>query len=303
LRDGLAFGPRETRIQELRFASDSVELTVLPEVGARWHRLRAFGHDLLRTPDDLEEHVRDTFFWGAYPMAPWCGRIDAGSYLVNERRVSFEPNFPDGTAIHGQVYDVPWDVEGDGAFRVDGGGNSWPWRYEARFNVEVRGSQLVLTYRLTNRSDGPMPGGIGVHPWYLKPLDVAVPATGVLTPNQKIPAVPTPVSGEFDLRRLRPMPPDLDATWTDLTEPEMELRWPALGLRATIRAETSTLYVVAASPEHLPAVAFEQQTHAPQAIRRILNGEPGAPEMLEPGSTLTLRLVLSFEQLGAGGRA
>src|SRR3982751_4433089 len=132
----------QTRMREVTFASDAVELAVLPDVGARWHRLAAFGHDLIRTPADLRQHIDDTFFWGAYPMAPWCGRIDAGSVVFAGRRVSFEPNFPDGTAIHGQVFARPWEADGASGFRIRGGGDSWPWPYEARFGIDVHDAEV-----------------------------------------------------------------------------------------------------------------------------------------------------------------
>ena len=119
------------------FTSDDVELVVLPEIGARWHRLRAFGQDLLRTPRDLNEHVRDTFFWGAYPMAPWAGRVDATSLVVANQTVTLEPNFPDGTAIHGQVFGVPWTEDQEGVFRIEAGGDGWPWPYEVTMAVDV----------------------------------------------------------------------------------------------------------------------------------------------------------------------
>jgi aldose 1-epimerase len=291
------------RGREVTFGGDPVELTVLPEVGARWHRLRAFGHDVLRTPRDLAQHEDDTFFWGAYPMAPWCGRIDPGSYDVAGRRVALEPNFPDGTAIHGQVYAVPWQDIGEGRFGVRGGGDGWPWTYEVEFGVEVVAAEVRLTYVLRNTSDGAMPGGIGVHPWYRKPIDVRIPAASVLTPNQDIPRDPIPVTGAFDLRRQRRMPDDLDATWSDLSDPRVDLFWPNAGLRARIRANAPSLYIVAASPSHLDAIALEQQTNAPQAIRRLLNGEPGAPQLLAPGEELRLDVALAFELADAEANA
>src|SRR3954471_8161188 len=231
-------------MQQLTFTSDDVELVVLPEVGARWHRLRAFGQDVLRTPDDLQEHIRDTFFWGAYPMAPWAGRVDATSLDVANRRVTFQANFPDGTAIHGHVYNVPWEAQDDGTLHVAGGGDGWPWPYEVTTKYDVRGTTMRVDYALTNASDAPMPAGIGVHPWWRKPLDIAIHATGVLTPNWTTPAEPEPVSGAFDLRQLRPMPSDLDATWAGLTEPAVDFAWPGTPLRATMRADAPSVYVV-----------------------------------------------------------
>ncbi|HEY3189567.1 MAG TPA: hypothetical protein VGJ70_18915 [Solirubrobacteraceae bacterium] len=288
---------------QLTFGDGDVELSVIPAIGARWHRLRAFGRDLLRTPRDPGEHTRDTFFWGAYPMAPWCGRVEPGSRVVAGRRVTLEPNFPDGTAIHGQVYAVPWQVTGEGQFAIRGGGDGWPWTYEVEFGVDVVDAEVRLSYVLRNTSDEPMPGGIGVHPWFRKPIQVRIPAEGVLTPNQATPREPAAVADAFDLRRLRPMPDDLDATWTDLSEPSVELFWPEPGTEARMRASTPSLYIVAASPSHLDAIALEPQTHAPQAIRRLLNDEPGALALLPPGAELRLGVTLTFEKVEARAAA
>jgi galactose mutarotase-like enzyme len=63
---------------------------------------------------------------------------------------------------------------------------------------------------------------------------------------------------------------------------------------------TPALYIVAASPHERDAVALEAQTNAPQAFRRLLNGERGAPVLLDPGAALNLRVELSFERLGDG---
>ncbi|MDQ6794243.1 MAG: hypothetical protein M3067_05415 [Chloroflexota bacterium] len=283
-------------MHELTFGGDTIEVVVLPEVGARLHRLRVFGNDLLRTPADPRVHVSDPFFWGAYPMAPWCGRVEAAPVVIGGKQVVLPPNFPDGTAIHGQVYASPWEVREDRSLTVRAGGDAWPWPYEVTMRVEARYASVGLDYALTNLADEPMPAGIGVHPWFLRPLNVAIQARGVLTPNQATPPNAAPVSGPFDLRQLVEMPSDLDATWTDLSDPPVQLYWPELGIRATLRAEAPALYIVAASPGHLTAVALEPQTHAPQAIRRLLNGEPGALAMLGPGEALRLRVELEFER-------
>ncbi len=110
--------------------SDELEVVMLPKLGARIHRLRAFGIDLLRTPPTRAVHKRDPFFWGAYVMAPWCNRVAAHPFEVAGRTVDLAPNFPDGTAIHGQVYARPWLISPEGSMRIGGGGNGWPWAYE-----------------------------------------------------------------------------------------------------------------------------------------------------------------------------
>ena len=72
-------------MEELRYSDGDVEVIVLPEAGARFHRLRAFGHDLLRTPDDPDTHHRDPFDRMLVAQA-----IRVGAVLVT-RDTAFEP--------------------------------------------------------------------------------------------------------------------------------------------------------------------------------------------------------------------
>ncbi len=66
-----------------------------------------------------------------------------------------------------------------------------------------------------------------------------------------------------------------------------------------MRIAAPTVYVVAASPSDVEAIAVEPETHAPQALRRLRNGEPGGLTMLEPGGALELTTDLAFERLDA----
>ena len=96
------------------------------------------------------------------------------------------------------------------------------------------------------------------------------------------------------------MADDLDATWTELADPPVELVWPDAGVRATMRSMPPVGYAVAASPSYVEAIAVELQTHAPQGLRRLLNGEPGGLTMLKPGQSLGLTVELAFERLEGG---
>jgi aldose 1-epimerase len=218
------------------------------------------------------------------------------------RTIDLKANFFDGTAIHGQVMVSPWRHEGGGRFRIEGGGEGtgWPWPYSVEERVSVDGARLTVQLRLTNTSDAPMPGGIGLHPWFLKPVRVAIDASGVLSTNVESPAQPEPVSGDLDRRRLAVMPDRLDATWTDLADPPVVFEWLGAGVRATMTVEVPALFIVAASPGDKDAVAVEPQTHAPDGIRRLLKGEPGALSLISPGVTLPLTMWLSFERTPGG---
>jgi aldose 1-epimerase len=284
-------------VETVRLSGEAIEAVVLPEVGARLHRLRVFGHDLLRMPGDVDEHLRDPFFWGSFVMAPWCNRIAAGELLLGSRRVVPGSNFADGSAIHGQVYARPWERDADGTLWAVGGGDGWPWVYVVSQRIELRDRSLRLRLSLVNRSTDAMPAGLGIHPWFRRPVQVAIRGATVHASNEATEPRPVAVHDQFDLREVGEMPPDLDATWTDLAEPPVELRWPVVGIRAVMRIiAPQTIHVVGASPGNLDAIAVEPQTHAPQGLRRLVNGEPGALAWLEPGAALGLTVELAFDR-------
>ena len=281
--------------EELVLRSDDLEVVLLPALGGRIHRLRAFGHDLVRTPGDTAAHRDEPFFWGVYVMAPWCNRIRPVPTLVEGRTVDVEPNFDDGTAIHGQVSARPWERTGEGTLRVAGGddGSGWPWAYDVMAHATTDGPTLRLRYRLTNLSDGRMPAGLGLHPWFRKPVEVAISAATVYPTNSDSPQHASPVSGGLDLERRRALAPGVDATWAAVRPPRIELAWPEAGITARLDVETPTLLVAAASPSHLDAVAVEPQTHGPDGLRRLLSNEPDALTVLEPQEALELEIRLT----------
>src|SRR5882672_1950868 len=47
--------------------------------------------------------------WGCYPMVPWAGRLAEGRIPTEEGEIRLEQNRPP-TAIHGLVFDKPWQV-------------------------------------------------------------------------------------------------------------------------------------------------------------------------------------------------
>ncbi len=288
-------------MREIHVASDALEAVLLPEVGGRLHRLRAFGVDLLRTPPDPATHADDPFFWGCYVLAPWGNRLDPGPTAVAGRTVDLEPNFDDGSAIHGQVYARPWDVVGDGRLRVAGGGDGWPWPYEVTLEVAALDRTLTLELELRNLADTPMPAGLGLHPWFRRPVHVAVHGDTVFRANAHPGPDPEPVGADYDLRTIGPMADGLDATWADVGDPPAELAWREDGISARLEFDAAARYVTAASPSGLDAVAVEPQTHVPQGLRRLRNGTSGALAPLPPGETLRLAVRLIVSRAGSAG--
>jgi aldose 1-epimerase len=284
-------------MRELSIAHGPLQAVLLPEAGARLHRLRAFGHDLLRTPPDLAAHLREPFLWGGYVMAPWCNRIAPGATEVNGRALRLAPNFPDGSAIHGQVSSIPWTEDGPGGtLAVRAGDDGWPWPYQVTLSAAVDDRSLALRWRLTNLADEPMPAGIGFHPWWRRPVELRVDAGFAYASNMEPSPDPQPVTEGLDLRTLAEPADGLDGTWTDTSLPPVELAWPDLGLRATVSASAQAKFVAVATPPDLDAIAVEPQTHAPDGLRRLLDGRPDGLTMLPPEASLALDVEIGVSR-------
>jgi galactose mutarotase-like enzyme len=140
-----------------------------------------------------------------------------------------------------------------------------------------------------------MPAGVGIHPWFRRPVRVAINAAAVHPSNLVTHGEPEPVAGRFDRRALEELPDGLDAAWTDLSDPPIEFEWPS-GPAAAVEVSDSTRYVVAASPAEIDAIAVEPQTHAPAGVRRLIEGETGALKLLDPGETLELAVRFVFKR-------
>ena len=122
-----------------------------------------------------------------------------------------------------------------------------------------------------------MPGGLGFHPWFRRPVRVAIAAAAVhpsnlateprARPGHRLDATAAP---------LEAMPDGLDATWTDLGRAAGRPRLARAGIRATMTVDAPEPVHRRGQPGRARTrVAVEPQTHAPDGIRRLLDGEPG----------------------------
>src|SRR5207247_289581 len=90
---------------------------------SRSHRLWAAHSRIRRIDQDSSGRVRTAEFilpsatWGCYLMAPFVGRIRGGLVEFGGRQIALQRNFG-AHAIHGAVFDVPWQVERSGRSAV-----------------------------------------------------------------------------------------------------------------------------------------------------------------------------------------
>lgn len=164
--------PADDAIFEL--SAGDVVLTIHPDAGCRIGQITVAGQPLL--VDVPSADGGHPMAWGAYPMAPWAGRIRNGRFTFDgaERRLDINHHDGDGNerahAIHGLVFDRPWPrvhvVSGTsctGEIELD-----WEFGGIATQTIDLFASRVVVTLTVET-STGRLPAEVGWHPWFRKP--------------------------------------------------------------------------------------------------------------------------------------
>ena len=171
-------------------------------------------------------------FRGAF-VAPWPNRIADGRYSFDGVEHTLPINEPErGTALHGLVFDVPWELVEHTSSSVTLTSTiqpreAYPFRLVLRARFSVGDEGFLTEISATNTGERRAPYGVCPHPYLLagsSPLDeweLLLPAATVLTvtPDRLLPVAKEPVKGSpFDFRAQRRLDDvQIDHAFTDLT--------------------------------------------------------------------------------------
>ncbi len=244
---------------------------------------------------------------GIYPLAPYSGRIA-------QARV----HFPGGTAdlvphpnapphsLHGHAHGLPWSVQsqdaaaGRAVLRFSSPPvPAWPWAIDVQATMQLRPDALVMDMALTagpgSGCVGPMPAGLGWHPFFLhRPgarLRFGAGTRWSAAPDH-VPQAPHPVAPQDRFDTPRPLPEG--AITTDLSDWQglFELELPqgdVLRLEADAPATHLVLHRTAAQTY----LCVEPVTHVADGFNLGARGVPGTGTVwLAPGEALRARLTL-----------
>ncbi|MBI4605440.1 MAG: hypothetical protein HY721_26035 [Planctomycetes bacterium] len=297
------------RLTELELKNDRLELTLLPELGCHWTRLRASAKgawlDLLVPATDHEALLRRPTGSGSYVLAPWSNRIAGAAFELEGRRHVLRPSFPDGTAIHGDVRARAWKVILATAEAFEAALDSrelsdfnYPFALRFRHRLDLEGERLRVELSIENADRERAPVGFGFHPFLKRRLTAAdadailvVPASKVYPAEGCIPTGPAePVSGRTDLRHVRFLgAPGLDHCFTGLESEEIRAIYPGTRLEVRFRLDPAFTHVVVYAPNDADGrprdfVAVEPVTNANDGFNAFARGWPGTGvKVLEPG--------------------
>ena len=252
---------------ELEAGDAKVEIDELH--GGRIVRLDVGGLALLVPPEtDDKNH-------GAFPMAPFAGRVRGGAFNFEGREHQLPLNKPPH-AIHGTVRDRRWTVDSSTATDAvisTSLGDPWPFAGRVMQRLALERDALTLTMEVQVHGNT-MPASCGWHPWWSRvladgePLEVELHADAMYKRDDA--QIPT---GEL----VSVSAPPWDDCFTQLGNPVAVLRWPDA---AVVTIETGcSCVVVFTEPEH--AVCVEPQSGPPDELNL-------APHVVTPDTPLVV---------------
>ena len=242
--------------------SERLRAKINPKAGGRLASFTVDGLELLITDEGLPT------LWGCYPMAPWAGRVDGGTFPWAGQHVELPKRLPPH-ALHGTVLDQAWTQSGPSSICTDFG-PSWPWRGQLHSHFHLEDDLFEWTFRADGESS--MPIILGWHPWFRRAVggrNVELTFEPAAMYERRADGIPTG-------RLVEPIDPPWDDCFTDVERPP-QLRWhPSWSLSIESTCDHWVLYT---EPEH--AICIEPQTGPPDAF----NGDD--PFILQEGEVLS----------------
>ena len=272
-----------------------LELDLCPRFGGAIARFRFRGHDLLRPSGTALTEDRDPLAASGFPLVPFSGRIENGRFSFGGEEHRLEPNFPpEPHAIHGQGWQLPWEVvhaaEAFAELTLEHRVPATPLEWRARQTFELVDDGLIVGLTLTNAGDGPMPAGLGLHPYFPRTPAVALQARLAhvwLNDEGKIPRerVALPETWDFST------PQEVNALEMDNCfagwDGKAQIVWPEIAQRLTIEADPLFGHLVIYIPQGADFFCVEPVSHASNGFNLHEAGVEGTGvRILEPGETL-----------------
>jgi aldose 1-epimerase len=272
-------------VTPLLLRAGRLALDLAPQAGGSITRFAVDGADLLR-PSATASGGNNA----CYPLVPFSNRIANGRLAFDGTTVELAPNWPGVRhAMHGDGWARPWTVarsDGRSAELVyeHDGKQGWPFRYRARQSFRLDERALAVAMSLETLEQRPVPGGIGLHPFFVRDADsaLAFKADSVwLADAEVLPTERVAVPAAWDFSRPRPVDgAPLDNCFSGW-EGTASIAWPSRRLRLDLSATEPFRHLVVFVPPGRNFFCVEPVSHANGAIAstRIAAGATLAGEI------------------------
>lgn len=215
--------------------------------------------------------------WGSFVMAPFVGRCRNGEFIWDRQHYRLPRNMAPH-AIHGLVFDRPWEIEGPASMAIELD-ERWPFGGKVKQHFELAPDSLTVTATLSNERRA-MPAVLGFHPWLRRRLPHGSEAILKFRPHTQY---CTDAEGIPTGRRAKAGPRPWDASFYRIEQPPL-IRWPGV---LALRFESPAEHWIICETE--PAGLCVEPLTGPVDG---LNSAEAA--VVEPGQPLTLQMRLHW---------
>ena len=273
-------------------------LELAPRIGGSIAGLTYNGTPILRGAEDPGSPLDG----GCFPLVPYCNRIRDGRFAFRGRTVSVAPNMAgDPSPLHGDGWLHPWDVVEHGSAHAilsyDHAPGEWPWAYQAHQAFRLGEDGLEAEISCTNRSEEPMPCGLGFHPYF--PCDGGTVIETAVDQVWEVDDIllPTgiaPATGHYSLAGTTACARGLDNGYGGWGG---EMTLTARSGEITRMTSPDARFFQIYSPTEGGLLAAEPVSHANAAMNEPEErwAELGL-RILEPGETARVRMTLSMNR-------
>lgn len=232
-----------------------------------------------------------------YPLVPFSNRIRDGRVAFDGREFTLAANWPGQRhPMHGDGWAAAWEVvrADERSARISylhEGPRGWPFRYRASFAFRLSASELAVDMTLENLEAHAVPGGIGLHPFFVRDPDTTLTCRTDSVWREDAELLPTervalPPEWDFSApRRVDTVPLD---NCFDGWDGHATIVWPQRRLRLHLEATEPFRHLVIYTPPQRPFFCVEPVSHANGAI---------AETRLASGATLSGTVVFKIMKL------
>jgi aldose 1-epimerase len=240
----------------------------------------------------------------SFPLVPYSNRIREGRFPLGDVTAQLPLNWPpERHALHGDGWQHPWTVgsvsDTEAELLFDWAEPAHVLRYTARQHFELLDAELQVEISVTNRGDGPMPAGIGMHPWFpLTPqarLTADLPSVW-LVDHEYMPVERAPTPPRLDFSRGLAFAGTNVANSFSGWDGHAVIEWPEQRMRLTLLAEEPLRHLVLYAPDGGDFFCVEPVSNSVDAFNLGAQGVLDVGYIvLQPNETLSGRVRFLLE--------
>jgi aldose 1-epimerase len=293
-------GEPDQPVLTVEIGAGDYRLVAAPDLGGSILRFDWRGEPIMRPVPDPSS-LPSILDAACFPLVPFSNRIAHGEFSTGERSIRLRPNFPGSDhphPLHGFGWLAPWTVMRHDPHELvmehRHPAGEWPWSYRAEQRFVLDADGLTMGLAVTNQGDGPMPLGLGFHPYFVR--DESTRYRGLHRGEWRNDAECIPLSHDE-----REAPRDwwegspvgrrsVDTVYTGRAG-SLEIVWPERLIRLALDCSDLLAHTVLYTPAGEDFFCVEPVTNETDAFNR------GRLDLLAPGAARGVQVRLSCSPL------